>query len=102
LTIYSFELAAEKQMALVKADSIGDAADLLDSTKLGFDLPTNDSSKAGKLDQMSVDSYWVDDEHIQKINELKKVDPVKPDYQQVSEYQSIKQSQNLPEQSGKT
>ena len=77
-------------MNLVKADSIGDASDLLDKAKLGFDLPSNDLSKAGKIDQMSVDSFWINDEDI-KIKEESKLDSIKTNNNRA-------QNQNLPGQ----
>ena len=83
-------------MNLVKADSIGDSSDLLlDKSKLGFDLPSNDQSKAGKLDQMSVDSFWVDDNDIKKIEELKKIDPIKLDFNQVYKQKLPDQNENI-------
>jgi hypothetical protein len=84
-------------------DSIGSADDLLtdpnnnkqvetgganfikDKLLLGFNLPSNDVAKSGQLDTMSVDSYWVDDEDIDQIEEEKRIDPVNPDYKSVYE-----------------
>ena len=31
----------------------------LENTKLGWNLPINDFTKSGKIDRMSVDSFWV-------------------------------------------
>jgi hypothetical protein len=31
----------------------------LEKTKLGWNLPINDFTKLGKIDRMSVDSFWV-------------------------------------------
>ena len=42
---------------------------MLDENRLGFNLPTNDKSKSGDLDNLSVDSYWIDDDDENKLNE---------------------------------
>jgi hypothetical protein len=42
----------------------------LDQNKLGFNLPTNDKSKDGDLDNLSVDSFWIGDDEEQE-NEKK-------------------------------
>ena len=58
-----------------------------DSSKLGWNLPTNDLSKAGQLDNLSVDSYIVGDEELKAIEREKALDPVNPNYKQV--YQGL-------------
>ncbi len=74
-------------------DSIGDADDLkeeeLNENKLGFNLPTNDLSKSGCLDDQSVDSYFVGDEELKDIDLEKKLDPINPNYKLV--YDKIQQ-----------
>jgi hypothetical protein len=50
-----------------KKPEISDAIELqckesklnLEKIKLGWNLPINDISKSGKIDRMSVDSFWV-------------------------------------------
>ena len=59
----------------------------VDSNKLGWNLPTNDLSKAGQLDNISVDSYIVGDEELKAIEREKALDPVNPNYKQV--YQGL-------------
>ena len=68
-------------------DSIGSFEDLkdLDEKKLGFNLPTNDLSKAGNLDAISVDSYFVGDDELEDINVEKQLDPMNPNYKIVYE-----------------
>jgi hypothetical protein len=59
--------------------SFGDTDDLLKDeesdelcpAKLGFELPTNDKTKVGTLDNLSVDSYWVGEEEIDENEENK-------------------------------
>ena len=75
-------------------DSIGDADDLkeeeqLNENKLGFDLPTNDLSKSGCLDDQSVDSYFIGDDELKDIDLEKKLDPINPNYKLV--YDKIQQ-----------
>ncbi len=73
------------------ASSIGSADDLLtdqnnnanDKNFLGFNLPTNDLTKSGQLDNISVDSYWINEDDIDDINREKKLDPVNPNYKSV-------------------
>ncbi len=70
------------------AGSIGSADDLLDNNKnnkdfLGFNLPTNDLTKSGQLDNISVDSYWINEDDIDDINREKKLDPINPNYKSV-------------------
>jgi hypothetical protein len=55
----------------------------LDASKLGWNLPVNDIHKAGKLDQMSVDSYFVGDKELDEIEKQKKLDPINPNYRVV-------------------
>ncbi len=52
---------------------------------LGWNLPTNDLSKAGNLDTLSVDSYWVGEEEIDDIEREKQIDPINPNYKAVYE-----------------
>ena len=52
---------------------------------LGWNLPTNDLSKAGNLDTLSVDSYWVGEEEIDEIEKEKQIDPINPNYKAVYE-----------------
>ena len=65
------------------ACSFGSTGDLLveQETKLninllGFDLPINDKTKAGNLDNISADSFWIGEEEIvgkkEKIHDKKK------------------------------
>ena len=51
--------------------------------KLGWNLPTNDLSKSGKLDTISVDSYWVNEQEIEDIAAEKARDPCNPNYKAV-------------------
>jgi hypothetical protein len=80
--------------------SIGSADDLIneleaeEKTKLGWNLPTNDKTKAGTLDDISVDSYWVEDEEIENIEKAKEEDPVNPDYKAVYQKVIIKYNKN--------
>jgi hypothetical protein len=55
------------------------------SVNLGWNLPTNDLSKAGNLDTLSVDSYWVGEEEIDDIEREKQIDPINPNYKAVYE-----------------
>jgi hypothetical protein len=55
----------------------------LEYGKLGANLPTNDQTKTGQLDNLSVDSYWVDEEEIDEIDKEKQLDPVTLDYKAV-------------------
>lgn len=75
-------------------DSIGSANDLenneQDKEKLGFNLPTNDKTKVGTLDTISVDSYWVGEEEIEEIENEKKLDPINPNYKGVYEKMQAK------------
>jgi hypothetical protein len=60
----SLTCSLEKVDALVKEIY---NKDLLEKNKLGFDLPTNDKTKDGDLDNMSVDSFWIgEDEQDEK------------------------------------
>lgn len=67
-------------------DSIGGCEDLkeiLDDTRLGFNLPSNDYSKSGTLDDISVDSYWVAEEEIKEAEQEKKLDPANPNLKKI-------------------
>ena len=72
-------------------DSIGSADDLIDQNNnknnnnnlLGFNLPTNDLTRSGQLDNISVDSYWINEEEIDDINKEKELNPVNPNYKSV-------------------
>jgi hypothetical protein len=73
-------------------NSIGSADDLLTDQNnnknkdfLGFNLPTNDLTKSGQLDNISVDSYWINEDDIDDINREKELDPVNPNYKSVYE-----------------
>ena len=57
----------------------------VDVSKLGWNLPTNDLSKAGQLDNISVDSYIVGDDELKAIEREKTLNPVNPNYKQVYE-----------------
>ena len=57
----------------------------LNKFKLGWNLPTNDLSKSGQLDTISVDSYWVDEKQIEDIAAEKAKDPCNPNYKAVYE-----------------
>jgi hypothetical protein len=53
------------------------------TANLGWNLPTNDVTKAGTLDTLSVDSYWVGEEEIEEIEKEKQNDPINPNYKSV-------------------
>lgn len=55
----------------------------LETGKLGFNLPTNDTTKSGQLDNLSVDSYWVGEQELEEIEKEKKTDPISLDYKVV-------------------
>lgn len=65
----------------------------LDQGKLGFNLPTNDTTKSGQLDSLSVDSYWIGDDEIEDIEREKQLDPVNPNYKNVYNKVINKQTQ---------
>ena len=83
-----------------ETSSIGSADDLIneieaeEKAKLGWNLPTNDKTKAGTLDDISVDSYWVEEEEIENIEKAKEDDPVNPDYKAVYQQVKIKYNKN--------
>lgn len=92
-----------------ETSSIGSSADLVgggDDIKidhrnsctgaLGWNLPTNDLLKAGNLDTLSVDSYWVGEEEIEEIEKEKIIDPVNPNYKAV--YEKMKNKVNISSQ----
>jgi hypothetical protein len=66
----------------------------LEKKKLGFNLPTNDRTKSGQLDTLSVDSYWVGEDEIDEIESEKQADPVNPNYKNVYTKMKMKQQQN--------
>jgi hypothetical protein len=43
----------------VNMDNVINRFNELERERLGYDLPTNDTSKVGDLDNLSADSYWV-------------------------------------------
>lgn len=55
----------------------------LERGKLGFNLPTNDKTKSGQLDNLSVDSYWVDQEYMDEVEKEKHLNPVTLDFKTV-------------------
>ena len=83
-------------------DSIGSADDLIDQNNnknnnnnlLGFNLPTNDLTRAGQLDNISVDSYWINEEEIDDINKEKELNPVNPNYKSVYKSMIKKYTEN--------
>ena len=79
-----------------ETSSIGSSDDLINGSNhasdgvnvatvggLGWNLPTNDLTKAGTLDNLSVDSYWVGEDEIEEIEKEKQQDPVNPNYKAV-------------------
>lgn len=59
-------------------------------------MPTNDTTKSGQLDNLSVDSYWVGEEELDEIEKEKQTDPVNVDYKAV--YHKIREkSKNVCE-----
>jgi hypothetical protein len=84
-------------------DSIGSADDLIDQNNnknnnnnslLGFNLPTNDLTRSGQLDNISVDSYWINEEEIDDINKEKELNPVNPNYKSVYKSMIKKYTEN--------
>ena len=68
----------------------------LDTNKLGWNLPTNDISKAGQLDNISVDSYIVGEEELKAIEKEKSLDPVNTNYKHVYEGLMVRLSKEPP------
>ena len=88
-----------------ETSSIGSSGDLANETNalvnrqnatLGWNLPTNDTSKAGNLDTLSVDSYWVGEDELEEIEKEKQNDPINPNYRAV--YEKIQMKLNLADQ----
>ena len=85
-------------------DSIGSADDLIldqnnnknnnNNNLLGFNLPTNDLTRSGQLDNISVDSYWINEEEIDDINKEKELNPVNPNYKSVYKSMIKKYTEN--------
>ncbi len=84
------------------ADLVGDDDDIKIENRnsrtgtLGWNLPTNDLLKAGNLDTLSVDSYWIGEEEIEEIEKEKIIDPVNPNYKAV--YEKMKNKVNISSQ----
>lgn len=68
----------------------------LECSKLGFNLPTNDSTKLGQLDNLSVDSYWVGETELDEIEKEKKSDPLNVNYKGV--YLKLREQQQQQQQ----
>jgi hypothetical protein len=90
------QLVKEEEQAIndnSDTNSIGNADDLLaecqpyklDLNKLGWNLPTNDLKKSGQLDNLSVDSYWIEEEELNNIKNEKESHPANPNYKSVYE-----------------
>ena len=88
-TKISIEISVHDQFKeLEENEDIGNSDDLredFDDKKLGFNLPTNDLSKSGDLDNISVDSYCIGNDELEDIKIEKQINPINPDYKTVYE-----------------
>ena len=76
-------------------DLLKEEGETLEGSKLGWNLPVNDTTKSGKLDSISVDSYWIDDVDINEIQTEKSKDPVNTNYNTTKEKSQQKYQEKI-------